>query len=111
VKDEAESDQGQSNQHRVDDHCLHVELQRFLGLCADADHTDADQFHDLATGNGVEHGEASQQIQYELRDTVVCRYRQVHHYLDDEKDVDAASEVVVHLLLFPCFLKCHIRLN
>ena len=94
-------------QPRIDDHRSDVELQGFPRLRADADHTDAYQLCYLASRHRVENLETPQQFKYELRDAVIRRHRQVHHYLDDEKDIDAAPEVVVHLLLFTGFLKCH----
>ena len=107
VKDKAHADQCQSRQHRIDDHCLDVELQRLLCLGSDTDYTDANQFCHLAARHGVEHLEAGQKVQDKLRDTVIRRDGKIHHNLDDEKDVDATAEVVVHLLLFPGFFECH----
>lgn len=109
VEDEAQPYKSQSCQYGIDDHRPHVELQGLLSLRADADHTDADQLRHLTARYRVENLETSQQVEEELRDAVVRRHRQVHDNLYDEKDVNAAAEVVVHLLLFPCFLKCHIR--
>ena len=48
MEDKAKPDQRQACQHRIDDHRLYVELQSLLRFCADADHTDADQFRHLA---------------------------------------------------------------
>ena len=48
MEDKAKPDQRQACQHRIDDHRLHVELQSLLRFCADADHTDTDQFRHLA---------------------------------------------------------------
>ena len=90
VKDKTQPDKGQSRQYRVDDHRPDVELQRLLRLRTYTHHTDADQFRHLAARHRVEHLETSQYVKNELRDAVVRRYRQVHHDLDDEKDVDTA---------------------
>ena len=69
--------------------------------------TTTDKFGNLAPGHGVEHLEASEQVEYELRHAVVRRDRQVHHNLDNQEYVDTATEVVIHLLLFLCFFKSH----
>ena len=97
----------QTGQYRIDNHCPYIELQRLFSLCADTDNTDAYQFGHLASRYGIEYPEACQQVEYELSNPVVCRNRQVHDDFNNQKDIDAASEVVVHLLLFPCLLKCH----
>ena len=107
VKDKTHPDQCQSGQHRIDDHRLDVELQCLLCLGSDTDHTDADQFSHLAARYGIEHLESAQQVQDKLRDTVIRRDGKIHHNLDDEKNIDATAEVVVHLLLFPGFFECH----
>ena len=107
VKDKAHPDQCQSCQHRIDDHRLDIELQCLLCLGSDTDHTDADQLCHLAARYGIEHLESAQQVQDKLRHTVIRRDGKIHHNLDDEKDVDATAEVVVHLLLFPGFFECH----
>ena len=65
------------------------------------------QFSHLASRYGIEYLEACQQVEYELRNPVVCHNKQVHDDFNNKKDIDAAPEVVVHLLLFPCFFKCH----
>lgn len=54
-----------------------------------------------------QHLETSEQVEDELRDAVVCRNRQIHHNLYYEEHIDAATEVVVHLLLFTGFFKSH----
>ena len=54
----------------------------------------------FAARYGIEHLEACQKVQNKLRDTVIRCNGKIHHNLDDEKDVDATAEVVVHLLLF-----------
>ena len=110
MENKTKPDQRQACQHRIDDHRLHVELQSLLRFRADADHTDADQFRYLAARYRIEYLKSSQQVKDKLRDAVVRRYRQVHDNLDDEKDIDAASEVIVHLLLFLGLFKCHIRM-
>ena len=97
----------QTGQHRIDDHCPYIELQGLFSLCADTDNTDAYQFSHLASRYGIEYLEACQQVEYELRNPVVCHNKQVHDDFNNKKDIDAAPEVVVHLLLFPCFFKCH----
>ena len=93
--------------HRIYHHSLQIELQRLFRFGADTYHTDADKLGNLAPGHGVEHLEASEQVEYELRHAVVSRDRQVHHNLDNQEYVDTATEVVIHLLLFLCFFKSH----
>ena len=110
MEDKAKPDQCQACQYRIDDHRLHVELQSLLRFCTDADHTDTDQFRYLAARYRIENLKSPQQVKDKLRDAVVRRYRQVHDNLNNEKDIDAASEVIVHLLLFLGLFKCHIRM-
>ncbi|EJX06365.1 hypothetical protein EVA_05512, partial [gut metagenome] len=57
--------------------------------------------------NRIKDFESTQQFQDKLRHTVIRRNGKIHHNLDDEKDIDATAEVVVHLLLFPGFFECH----
>ena len=104
---EAQSYESETCKHRIYHHSLQVELQRLFRFGADTYHTDADKFGNLAPGHGVEHLEASEQVEYELRHAVVSRDRQVHHNLDNQEYVDTAAEVVIHLLLFLCFFKSH----
>jgi len=107
VEYEAQPDKGQTREHGIDDHSLDVELQRLFSLGSNSDHTDADKLDHLAACHGVEHLETSEQVEDELRDAVVCRNRQIHHNLYYEEYIDAATEVVVHLLLFTGFFKSH----
>ena len=97
----------QTGQYRIDDHCPYIELQGLFCFCTYTNNTDAYQFGHLASRYGIEYPEPCQQVEYELRNPVVCRNRQVHDDFNNQKDIDAAPEVVVHLLLLPCLLKCH----
>ena len=85
----------------------YVLSSRAGGLQYAKEMSDADQLCHLAARYGIEHLESAQQVQDKLRDTVIRRDGKIHHNLDDEKDVDATAEVVVHLLLFPGFFECH----
>ena len=107
VKGKAHADQRQSGQHRIDDHRLDIELQRLLCLGSDADYTNTDELCHLAARHGIKHLESTQQVQDKLCDTVIRRNGKIHHNLDNEKNIDATAEVVVHLLLFPGFFECH----
>ena len=60
MEKETQPDKGKPGKHRVYYHCLQIEFKCLLRLCPDADHTDADKLGQLASGNGVEHLEASE---------------------------------------------------
>ena len=107
MEDEAQCDKRKPGQHRIYHHSPEIELQSLLSLGADAHDAYTYQLRYLTSCHGAEHLEASEQVEDELRHTVVRRYRQIHHNLDYQEDVDAATEVVIHLLLFLCFLKSH----
>lgn len=68
---------------------------------------DTHKLRHLAARYGVEYLETPQQVENELRDAVVRRDGQIHHYLNNQEDVNATAKIVVHLLLFPCLFKCH----
>ena len=109
VENEAQRHERKPGKHRVYHHSPDIELQRLFRLGADTHHADTYQLGHLASGHGAEHLEASEQVKNELRDAVVRSYRQIHHYLDYQEDIYAATEVVIHLLLFPGFFICHGR--
>ena len=54
-----------------------------------------------------EYLEPCEDVKNELGNLAVRRYRQIHDYLYDKEEVDAATEVVVHLLLFLSLFKSH----
>jgi len=107
VENEAETYKKYTRASRVYHHSFQIELQSLLGLRADGNNTDADKLTYLAPGNRVEHLEPCKKVKNELCYLVVCRYRQIHDNLDDKEEVDAATEVIIHLLLFLGFLKSH----
>lgn len=107
MEKKTQPDKGKPGKHRAYYHSLQVEFKRLLRLGPNADHTDADKFGQLAPCNGVEHLEASEKIENELRDTVVSRYGQIHHNLDYQEYIDTTAEVVIHLPLLLGFFKSH----
>ncbi len=109
VEDETETHQGDTHQKRIDHHCLEVELRGLLCSGAYAHYADAYQLYDLARPHRAENLESREKIYDELRDSVVGDNREIHHNLDYEENIDAASEIVVHLLLFLGLFKCHIK--
>ena len=76
----------------IDYHRPKVKLQCLLCPRADARDSYTYQFDNFAGSNAVEYSETSQQLQKKSRQPIIRTNRQVHHQLNDEENIDAATK-------------------
>ena len=103
VEDEAQDYHGRSGDDRIEYHGLEIPLQALPRSRADAGNGDTDEFHHLAGSHGVKNLEAVEHVKDKGNHGVGGRDGQVHHDLNNQYQVDARAEHVVHLLLFTGF--------
>ena len=103
VEDEAQDYHGCSGEDRIEHHGLEIPLQALACFRTDTGNGDADKFHHLAGSHRVKDLEAMEELKDKGNHRVGGRDRQVHHDLNNQYQVDARAEHVVHLLLFTGF--------
>jgi len=103
VEDKAQDYHGCSSDDGIEYHRLEIPLQALPCFRADAGNGDTDELHHLAGSHRVEDLEAVEDLKDKGNHGVGCRDGQVHHDLNNQYQVDARAEHVVHLLLFTGF--------
>jgi len=103
VEDEAQDYHGCSGEDGIEHHRLQIPFQTLPCFRSDAGNGDADELHDLTGSHGVKDLEAMEELKYESNHGVGGRDGQVHHDLNNQYQIDARAEHIVHLLLFTGF--------